>query len=128
MTAPTGKPSDIRNLAPAEPPRPEKAHYFIRFAYITSCADDRNGGQTRVRSANERTSDERQGVDATGRPAHAHTHFCRFGRREIISYCELKKNDLPLLDIVVCYTIASKKKYERHESSLENGVNTHEIT
>jgi len=47
MTAPTGKPRDIRNLAPAEPPRPEKST-LIYYIYMHNHEYGRDGGQTRV--------------------------------------------------------------------------------
>lgn len=46
MTAPTGRPSEIRNLAPAAPPRPEIEHesnqLFIIVKEISKelCIDD----------------------------------------------------------------------------------------
>jgi len=72
MTAPTGKPRDIRNLAPAEPPRPEKSTLFhYVFVHNLVRADGRDGGQTRVQSA----IDKRQtNGRASTRPAVRHTY------------------------------------------------------
>jgi len=121
MTAPTGKPRDIRNLAPAEPPRPEKSTLFY---YV--CIHNLMRGRPRWRTnacmkCERKTSDKRQGVDAFGRPTHVHTHFHRFGRRQINNYCKLDEKTY-LFWTLWCAIRARQKKNTNETSRVSRMV------
>lgn len=117
MTAPTGKPRDIRNLAPAEPPRPEKSTFF---EYSHNLLRGQPPWPTNAcTSATEKRRNERQGVNVNDF-GHTIEFSDWFDRRRTNNYDYNMKDETTYLFWTLWCVIRSRPKLKMKTTRAES--------